>query len=58
MSSFLREITEAALSRHWQRRNTLIGSDPLEKRRKLMDAWVGYCEPRMKNNVVLLKRAK
>ena len=48
VSNFPREITETALSH-------VIGdkaeqayrrSDALEKRRKLMEAWAGYCEPR------------
>jgi hypothetical protein len=48
VSNFPREITETALSH-------VIGdkveqayrrSDALEKRRKLMDAWANYCEPR------------
>ena len=58
VSSFPREITETALSH-------VIGdkaeqayrrSDALEKRRKLMDAWAAYCEPRKGGNVVALKR--
>jgi hypothetical protein len=48
VSNFPREITETALAR-------VIGDkaeqayrrgDALEKRRKLMEAWAGYCEPR------------
>jgi hypothetical protein len=27
-------------------------SDALEKRRKLMDAWAAYCEPKVSGNVV------
>jgi integrase len=58
VSAFPREVTETALSH-------VIGdkaeqayrrSDALEKRRKLMDAWAAYCEPR-KGNVVKLQRA-
>ena len=58
MSSFPREITETALSH-------VIGdkaeqayrrSDALDKRRKLMDAWATYCEPRKGGNMVTLKR--
>ena len=30
--------------------------DQFEKRRKLMDAWASYCEPRKSAKVVLLKR--
>ena len=57
VSSFPREITETALAH-------VIGdkaeqayrrSDALEKRRKLMEAWAAYCEPRIGVNVVPLK---
>jgi integrase len=56
VSSFPREVVETALSH-------VIGdkaeqayrrSDALEKRRKLMDAWSAYCEPRSRTNVVAL----
>jgi hypothetical protein len=56
VSNFPREIAEMALSQ-------VIGdkaeqayrrSDALEKRRKLMDAWASYCEPRFNGNVVQL----
>ncbi|CAL80531.1 Putative phage integrase [Bradyrhizobium sp. ORS 278] len=59
VSSFPREIVETALAH-------VIGdkaeqayrrSDALEKRRKLMDAWAGYCEPRARGNVVALARS-
>ena len=49
-----RKITEAALAH-------VIGdkaeqayrrSDALEKRRKLMEAWTSYCEPKKAGNVV------
>jgi integrase len=54
VSNFPREITETALAH-------VIGdkaeqayrrSDALEKRRKLMDAWAAYCEPKKAGNVV------
>jgi integrase len=54
VSSFPREITETALAH-------VIGdkaeqayrrSDALEKRRKLMEAWASYCEPKNSGNVV------
>jgi hypothetical protein len=57
VSSFPREITETALSH-------VIGdkaeqayrrSDALEKRRKLMEAWAAYCEPRKPANILPLK---
>jgi integrase len=58
VSNFPREVIETALAH-------VIGdkaeqayrrSDALEKRRKLMDAWATYCEPRKSENVVSLKR--
>jgi integrase len=57
VSSFPREITETALSH-------VIGdkaeqayrrSDALEKRRRLMDAWAAFCEPRKRANIVPLR---
>jgi integrase len=57
VSSFPREIMEMALSH-------VIGDkaeqayrrgDALDKRRKLMEAWANYCEPRTTDNVVELK---
>jgi integrase len=56
VSNFPREVTETALAH-------VIGdkaeqayrrSDALDKRRKLMDAWAAYCEPRSSGNVVHL----
>jgi integrase len=60
VSNFPREITETALAH-------VIGdkaeqayrrSDALEKRRKLMEAWATYCQPRKGGNVVPLKAAR
>ena len=57
VSTFPREIIETALAH-------VIGdkaeqayrrSDALEKRRKLMDAWASYCDPRKGRNVLPLK---
>jgi integrase len=57
VSNFPREIMEMALSH-------VIGDkaeqayrrgDALDKRRKLMEAWANYCEPRTTGNVVELK---
>jgi hypothetical protein len=31
-------------------------TDVLEQRRKLMDAWAAYCEPKAASNVVRLAR--
>jgi hypothetical protein len=58
VSNFHREITETALAH-------VIGdkaeqayrrSDALEKRRRLMEAWASYCEPKTAGNVVTLQR--
>ena len=59
VSSFPREVVETALAH-------VIGNkaeqayrrgDALEKRRKLMDAWAAYCEPR-NSNVVQIRATK
>jgi integrase len=59
VSNCPREVVETALAH-------VIGdkaeqayrrSDALEKRRKLMEAWAAYCEPRAKSNVVTIRRA-
>src|SRR5450631_4110913 len=60
VSNFPREITETALAhvigdkaeQAYRRR------DALEKRRKLMEAWAGYCEPRQSANVVPMRGGK
>jgi len=58
VSNFPREITETALAH-------VIGdkaeqayrrSDALEKRRKLMEAWAAYCEPRTSANIVQMRK--
>jgi integrase len=58
LSNFPREIVETALAH-------VIGdkaeqayrrSDALDKRRKLMEAWAAYCEPKTTGNVVTLQR--
>jgi integrase len=58
VSSFPRELVETALAH-------VIGdkaeqayrrSDALEKRRKLMEAWAGYCEPKLANNVLTMRK--
>lgn len=57
VSNFPREITETALAH-------VIGdkaeqayrrSDALEKRRKLMEAWASFCEPKKAGNVVQIR---
>jgi integrase len=58
-TSFPREIAEAALAhvagdateRAYRR------GDALEKRRKLMEAWAGFCEPKAGSNVISINRA-
>ncbi|WP_407123201.1 tyrosine-type recombinase/integrase [Bradyrhizobium sp. STM 3561] len=60
VSSFPREIVETALAH-------VIGdkaeqayrrSDALDKRRKLMEAWAAYCEPKTAANAVPIRRRK
>jgi integrase len=59
-TSFERELAEAALAhvagdateRAYRR------GDALEKRRKLMDGWAGFCEPKAGSNVVHLASEK
>ncbi len=60
LTNFPREIAEAALAhavgdnveRAYRR------GDALEKRRKLMEAWARFCEPRVGANVIQLGAAK
>jgi integrase len=58
VSSFPREVVETALAH-------VIGdkaeqayrrSDALEKRRKLMEAWGAYCEPKATANVIQIRK--
>jgi integrase len=60
VSSFSREVTETALAH-------VIGdkaeqayrrSEALDKRRKLMEAWTAYCEPRASASVVQMRKRK
>jgi integrase len=60
VSNFPREIVETALAH-------VIGdkaeqayrrSDALEKRRKLMEAWSAYCEPKAAANILKLQRSR
>jgi integrase len=54
VSNFPREITETALAHvvgHKAER-AYRRSDALEKRRKLMEAWANYCEPKNTGNVI------
>jgi integrase len=59
VTSFPREVTETALAH-------VIGDkaeqayrrgDALDKRRKLMEAWASYCEPKARSNVVQMRKA-
>src|SRR5258705_7559837 len=54
VSNFPREITETALAHAIgdTAEQAYRRSDPLEKRRKLMEAWASYCEPKNSGNVV------
>jgi integrase len=60
VSSFPREVVETALAH-------VIGdkaeqayrrSDALDKRRKLMDAWANYCEPKNAGNIVQISKRR
>lgn len=55
---FPRELAEHALAHvHGDKAEQAYRrSDALEKRRKLMDAWAAYCEPKSASNVVKLAR--
>lgn len=57
-TAFPREIVEAALSHMVgdEAERAYRRSDALERRRKLMLAWEGYCATRHTDNVVTLKR--
>jgi integrase len=57
-TSFPREVAEAALAHAIgdETEAAYRRSDALAKRRKLMDAWAAYCEPKAASNVVRLAR--
>ena len=57
-TSFPREVAEAALAHviSDKAEQAYRRGDALEKRRKLMDAWAAYCEPKAASNVVRLAR--
>ena len=60
VSTFPRELAEAALA-HVAGDATELAyrrGDALDKRRKLMDAWADYCEPKSDNVVALRKVSK
>lgn len=53
-TNFPREIIEAALAHSLKSEVEAAyrRSDALEKRRRLMEAWAGFCEPKSKGNVL------
>jgi len=55
VSTFPREVAEAALAHSVgdATEQAYRRGDALEKRRKLMDAWAGFCEPRAAGSVVV-----
>ena len=59
-TAFPREIAEAALAHTVgdKAEQAYRRGDALEKRRALMEAWAGFCEPKAGSNVVLMMKAK
>jgi len=57
---FPREIAEAALAHTIgdKAEQAYRRGDALEKRRALMEAWAGFCEPKAGSNVVLMARKR
>jgi integrase len=55
---FPRDLIETALSHVIgdQAEQAYRRSDALEKRRKLMEAWAAYCEPKVSGNIAQIKR--
>jgi integrase len=60
VSTFPREVVETALAHVIGDRaeQAYRRSDALEKRRALMEAWAGYCEPRPRDNIVRLEAGR
>jgi integrase len=60
VSSFPREIAEMALAHVIgdQAEQAYRRGDALDKRRKLMEAWASYCEPKRLGNVVPIDKRK
>jgi integrase len=58
VSSFPREVVETALAHviGGKAEQAYRRSDALEKRRKLMEAWAAYCEPKASTNVVQIRK--
>jgi integrase len=57
VSSFPREVVETALAHVLgdKAEQAYRRSDALEKRRKLMEAWAAYCEPKINGNVTHIR---
>jgi len=60
VSNFPREVVETALAHVVgdKAEQAYRRSDALEKRRKLMEAWSAYCEPKTSANVVPMRKHK
>ena len=58
VTNFPREVTETALAHVIGDRaeQAYRRSDALDKRRKLMEAWATYCEPKGSGNVVQMRK--
>jgi integrase len=58
VTTFPCEVTETALSHVIgdKSEQAYCRSDALEKRRKLMEAWASYCEPKANSNVLRLRK--
>jgi integrase len=59
-TGYPRELIETALAHVIgdKAKQAYRRSDALEKRRKLMEAWAQYCEPKASNNVVPIRKNK
>ena len=57
-TSFPRDLIETALAHVIadKTEQAYRRSDALEKRRKLMEAWASYCEPKANSNVLQLRK--
>lgn len=58
VSSFPREITETALPASLVTRPNKHTGGVTQKRRKLMEAWTSYCEPKKAENVIRIGNRK
>jgi integrase len=57
VSNFPREVVETALAHVIgdKAQQAYRRSDALDKRRKLMEAWSAYCEPKNPSNIVQMR---